>query len=220
MVFCSECGSGPLPAGASFCAKCGTAVPGAAVHTGGTQVSGTPYTREEITNVTGAVRDYAANASQKEKETKYNQQKWGLFETNYQRNKGITTDESLQEIEEFCQHGVTPSGMGGGGGGGRSGQAGQAGSHSSSSSGGGGGGGFNSSSSGGGGGGFGPGGSGGGRGGASGGGAGGGGGGRAFGADQSNLNFGPGSDAGAAFFNQHQQRDKAKHGPGTADRKW
>jgi hypothetical protein len=32
-------------------------------------------------------------------DAKYGQQKWGLFETNYQRNKGITTEQSLQEIE-------------------------------------------------------------------------------------------------------------------------
>ena len=35
--------------------------------------------------------------------------KWGLFETNYQRVKGITTEESLQEIEHAAKHGVTSS---------------------------------------------------------------------------------------------------------------
>lgn len=60
---------------------------------------GTQYTAQDLTNTTQAVRSYAASASQAEKEKKYGQQKWGLFETNYQRNKGITTDESLQEIE-------------------------------------------------------------------------------------------------------------------------
>jgi len=62
-------------------------------------VPGTHYTAEELTGTTQAVRSYAASASQAEKEKKFGQQKWGLFETNYQRNKGITTDESLQEIE-------------------------------------------------------------------------------------------------------------------------
>merc|ERR1712154_273970 len=35
------------------------------------------------------------------------QQQWGLFETNYQRNKGISTEQSLNEIEQFCKDGVT-----------------------------------------------------------------------------------------------------------------
>ena len=56
-------------------------------------------TRNDMQNTVGAVRDYANNASEKEKTDKSGQQKWGLFETNYQRNKGITTDQSLQEIE-------------------------------------------------------------------------------------------------------------------------
>merc|ERR1712137_1020031 len=64
------------------------------------------YTNEQLTGTTGAVRNYMANASEKEKTEKKGQQQWGLFETNYQRNKGITTDKSLQEIEEFCSGGV------------------------------------------------------------------------------------------------------------------
>jgi len=62
-------------------------------------VPGTQYTAEQLTGTTQAVRSYAESATQAEKEKKYGQQKWGLFETNYQRNKGITTDESLKEIE-------------------------------------------------------------------------------------------------------------------------
>ncbi len=62
---------------------------------------GTHYTAEELTGTTQAVRSYVASAPQAEKEKKYNQQQWGLFETNYQRNKGITTDDSLNEIEVF-----------------------------------------------------------------------------------------------------------------------
>merc|ERR1712137_1338023 len=63
--------------------------------------------KEDMTNTTGAVRDYMNSASEKEKTELKGQQKWGLFETNYQRNKGISTDQSLQEIEDFCQGGVT-----------------------------------------------------------------------------------------------------------------
>merc|ERR1712110_54910 len=44
---------------------------------------------------------------EKEKTEKKGQQQWGLFETNYQRNKGISTDQSLNEIEQFCKDGVT-----------------------------------------------------------------------------------------------------------------
>lgn len=55
--------------------------------------------KNDMSNTVDAVRNYANNASESEKNQKYGQQKWGLFETNYQRNKGITTDESLQEIE-------------------------------------------------------------------------------------------------------------------------
>ena len=55
--------------------------------------------------MTAAVRSYSAAAPQAEKEKKYGQQKWGLFETDYQRRKGITTEQSLQEIEQFCEGG-------------------------------------------------------------------------------------------------------------------
>jgi hypothetical protein len=179
-------------------------------------VPGTHYTAEELTGTTQAVRSYAASAPQAEKEKKYGQQEWGLFETNYQRNKGITTDDSLKEIEvffplslspcqhhptlvlthytshsqDFSKHGVVPGGgvLGGGGGRGASG----------------GGGGFGSAGGGGGGGGFGAGGAGGGGGFGSAGGAG----------AQGSLPFGPGGDAGAAFFSQHQQKEAAKYKPG------
>merc|ERR1712137_474203 len=65
------------------------------------------YTNEQLKDTTGAVRNYMANASEKEKTEKKGQQQWGLFETNYQRNKGISTDQSLNEIEQFCKDGVT-----------------------------------------------------------------------------------------------------------------
>lgn len=57
--------------------------------------------------ITNAVRNYTANASVAEREKKYGQQKWGLFETNYQRKKGITTEDSLREIEAAARDGIT-----------------------------------------------------------------------------------------------------------------
>jgi len=112
MPFCVNCGTS-LPAGAKFCPSCGTQAPGE-----GPAPSTPPrgsiaaqneaaggHTTSELRGVTSAVRDYTANASQAEKEKKYGQQKWGLFETDYQRRKGITTEQSLQEIEAFCDGG-------------------------------------------------------------------------------------------------------------------
>ena len=71
-----------------------------------------------LTSVTSSVRSYVAGASEEEKSKRYNQQKWKLFETNYQREKGITTEQSLQEIENFANHGIapTPKGIAGVGG--------------------------------------------------------------------------------------------------------
>ena len=121
MVFCTNCGTS-LPAGAKFCPSCGTAVaaPAQAPVRGespppptpprnntvaaAAEAAGGPST-SELRGVTAAVRSYSANAPQAEKEKKYGQQKWGLFETDYQRRKGITTEQSLQEIEQFCEGG-------------------------------------------------------------------------------------------------------------------
>ena len=167
----------------------------------------------ELRGVTSAVRTYTANASQAEKEKKYGQQKWGLFETDYQRRKGITTEQSLQEIEEFCAGGGVvcaphPSAKPGDGPfGGAPARNGAAGSGAASSTGGG----LNPSK-------FGPG---------SAGGAGGGSttprggaGGQAgrtssgVGGSGSTVRFTPTGDAGADFFAQHQAREAAKYKPG------
>mmetsp|Transcript_19145 Transcript_19145/g.29987 ORF Transcript_19145/g.29987 Transcript_19145/m.29987 type:complete len:209 (-) Transcript_19145:108-734(-) len=163
-----------------------------------------------------AVRNYQNNASTAEKEKKYNQQKWGLFETNYQREKGITTEQSLQEIEEFAAGGGKTQGIdssggnryGGssGGAGGYGGSSGGAGGYGGSS---GGAGGYGGSS---GGGGFGPGGSSGGYGGGSSGGFGGAS--RSGGAGGGTGKFGPSGAGGADFFQQHQQKESAKYKPG------
>eukprot|EP01089_Gocevia_fonbrunei_P022285 TRINITY_DN8960_c0_g1_i1.p1 TRINITY_DN8960_c0_g1~~TRINITY_DN8960_c0_g1_i1.p1 ORF type:complete len:188 (+),score=75.62 TRINITY_DN8960_c0_g1_i1:3-566(+) len=155
---------------------------------------------DELRGVTGAIRDYSNNASQAEKDKKTGQQQWGLFETNYQRNKGITTDQSLDEIEDFSKNGLSYQA-----GGGRN-TAGSAGSQSSSSFGGSAGSSSSGSSTSGGG--FGPGGS-------SGGGFGPGGATGTSGvAGGGTGRFPEGSGAGAAFFSQHQQRENAKFKPG------
>ena len=164
----------------------------------------------ELRGVTSAVRTYTANASQAEKEKKYGQQKWGLFETDYQRRKGITTEQSLQEIEEFCAGGGEvcaphPSAKPGDGPfGGMPARNGTAGSSASSSTGGGG---LNPSR-------FGPGGAS-----ASGGSTTprGGQAGRTssgVGGSGSTVRFAPTSDAGADYFAQHQAREAAKYKPG------
>lgn len=61
----------------------------------------------ETKEVANVIRKANANASDKDKQAKYGQQKWGLFETNYQRNKGITLEQSLQEIEGSARSGNT-----------------------------------------------------------------------------------------------------------------
>jgi len=112
MPFCVNCGTS-LPAGAKFCPSCGTKAPGDAPapstpprnSTAAAYEAAGGHTTGELRGVTSAVRDYTAHASQAEKDKKYGQQKWGLFETDYQRRKGITTEQSLQEIEAFCDGG-------------------------------------------------------------------------------------------------------------------
>lgn len=52
------------------------------------------------------MRSYADGATEEEKAKKSGQQKWGLFETNYQRSQGKSLDQSLHEIDEFSKHGV------------------------------------------------------------------------------------------------------------------
>jgi len=99
MVLCPKCGKLSMvqttfDVGGLVCRKCGSKC-----------VHETVANEEDLTSVTSAVRSYTASASQSEKTKKYGQQKWGLFETNYQRNKGITTEESLQEIEDFAKSG-------------------------------------------------------------------------------------------------------------------
>lgn len=139
--------------------------------------------------MTGAVRDYVASAPAAERERRYGQQQWGLFETDYQRRKGISTEESLQEIEDFAAHGARPPpAPRPSAGPGAAVQQQQQQSPSSSS-----GGGLSAGRFG--------------------------GGGVASGPAARTDRFGPGgagggADAGASFFAQHQQREAAKFKPG------
>jgi len=115
MVFCSGCGADI--AQKKFCPECGQkAGSGNAEPAAGVQGAVKDYndnlpktyttdkSQDGVKQVTGAVRGYMAGASDKEKESKTGQQKWGLFETNYQRTKGITTEQSLQEIEDAMKN--------------------------------------------------------------------------------------------------------------------
>jgi zinc-ribbon domain len=104
MVFCSSCGN-ELPNDAKFCSGCGSVVAASAAASPAT-TTGAPANAGDLQTVTGAVRAYAADATTAEKEKRYGQQKFKLFETHSQRQEGITLDESLQRIENFSRHGV------------------------------------------------------------------------------------------------------------------
>jgi hypothetical protein len=88
-VVCMKCQAIGEP-GNKFCAQCGEVLPAA------------------LLQATTATRSYVSAASEAEKDSRKGQQKWGLFETNYQRNKGISTAESMQEIEDFARTGIRP----------------------------------------------------------------------------------------------------------------
>lgn len=85
-VNCGQCG-GITFSDAKFCSHCGKEQ---------TFTAGQP-------GLTQAVRDASAGD---DGEKKYGQQKWGLFETNSQRARGISTEQSLQELDSAVQHGV------------------------------------------------------------------------------------------------------------------
>lgn len=52
-----------------------------------------------MTTLTGAVKDYNSNAHVSKLNKPQGQQKWkGEFETEYQRRKKISTEESLKEM--------------------------------------------------------------------------------------------------------------------------
>lgn len=74
------------------------------------------YHKKEVktlSDVTQAVRNFKESTN-KDADLRYQkkgQQKWKLFETNYQREKGISLEQSLQEIEEFERTGKVPESM-------------------------------------------------------------------------------------------------------------
>jgi len=79
-MFCVSCGAA-LEAGARFCGSCGEPVAGGS-GAGQQQPrgeTGGEVRPEDLTRVTGAVRDYVAGASTAEREKKYGQQQWGLL---------------------------------------------------------------------------------------------------------------------------------------------
>jgi len=85
---------------ANFCSQCGGKTTEAPSKTGA------PANAQELTNTTSAVRAVAAAQTDADKSKTYGQQKWGLFETNYQRSTNTTLDESLNEIDRFAKGGV------------------------------------------------------------------------------------------------------------------
>ena len=89
-VVCMKCQTPAAASGGKFCTQCGEILPTSLLET------------------TAATRTFIDSASAAEKADKKGQQKWGLFETNYQRTKGISTAESMNEIEEFARTGVRP----------------------------------------------------------------------------------------------------------------
>jgi len=62
---------------------------------------------KKMGTVTSAIR--SNKASEENKERKHHQQGWGLFETNYQREKGINVQSSMKEIDDYEQEGKLPS---------------------------------------------------------------------------------------------------------------
>eukprot|EP01108_Squamamoeba_japonica_P002985 TRINITY_DN2496_c0_g2_i1.p1 TRINITY_DN2496_c0_g2~~TRINITY_DN2496_c0_g2_i1.p1 ORF type:complete len:191 (+),score=9.07 TRINITY_DN2496_c0_g2_i1:38-574(+) len=81
-VVCISCQT-PATQADKFCSQCGEILP------------------SSMLDVTDAVKASDDNETR-------GQQKWKGFETNYQRTKGISTDESIKEIEEFARTGVRP----------------------------------------------------------------------------------------------------------------
>lgn len=66
-----------------------------------------------LSDVTHAVKNFKASTNP-DADLRYQrkgQQKWNLFETNYQREKGISLEQSLKEIEEFERTGKVPESM-------------------------------------------------------------------------------------------------------------
>lgn len=64
---------------------------------------------KSVSNLTGAIKSHEANLHESKKGELQGQQKWrGEFETEYQRERGITTNQSLEEIENWAFKGEAP----------------------------------------------------------------------------------------------------------------
>ena len=64
----------------------------------------------ELTHVTGAVRDHLSGMPEDQRDKKIGKQNWGTFETNSQRVKNQTVEESMAEIDRFVAQGRTDDG--------------------------------------------------------------------------------------------------------------
>eukprot|EP01129_Flabellula_baltica_P007490 TRINITY_DN291_c0_g1_i1.p1 TRINITY_DN291_c0_g1~~TRINITY_DN291_c0_g1_i1.p1 ORF type:complete len:170 (-),score=31.73 TRINITY_DN291_c0_g1_i1:48-557(-) len=61
-----------------------------------------------MSGLTNQIRTYSDNATEKEVNDRKTSQNWGLFENNSHRTRGITTEQSLQELEAFNRNGQLP----------------------------------------------------------------------------------------------------------------
>lgn len=111
MTFCNSCGEIPRRCQCSAIKRLEkvTAPAGPKIRKGDwikDQPNAHNITNEQMIAVSKQVQDTASALSAYEKdETRHGQQKWKTFETNYQRTKGITLAQSLQEIEQFAKTG-------------------------------------------------------------------------------------------------------------------
>ena len=60
--------------------------------------------------MTGAVRDHLSTMPEEDRDKKIGKQNWSTFETNSQRTKGQTLEESMAEIDRFVAQGKTDDG--------------------------------------------------------------------------------------------------------------
>jgi len=99
-AICTKCGE-LIPASSNVCYKCGLA-------------KGTIFVREgmkgELSEVTHAVRDVLEATPAEQRDKTIGKQNWKTFETNSQRTKGQTVEESMAEIDRFVAQGHTDDG--------------------------------------------------------------------------------------------------------------
>lgn len=108
MSYC-RCGE-PIKRQNDYCWKCNTRYPvDSADETDGEDGEDVGDVGDDVGLIARAVRTNLGSESEEKREERFHQQKWTTFETNYQREKGITTEESLRELEEFAdEDGAVP----------------------------------------------------------------------------------------------------------------